>query len=1049
MTKIVGDFPRRYFRFGLISGVVALGFALAIQAALLFELSVFNTAIGLWLLLLRFVLYTVVMLAITILGSFVCGGIQRRTGRILQWVGYYTILGIVAWAVFFDGINSGLNSDVTYSTLLNNTGINYLGLHYLNGATIWILLALTALFMLSDPRATYRLGDDGKRHLYMHSKFMGLMRLLRKSNLGQFMAGSRRRRWEQPTTPTFQPRQVEWDIGQTPDHSVISKDGKISYNDRFRASSPTFLGWTFFKFLIGLLVAAALADNTALRFLTIQNYLVKTNSTWLAQLSNYFGILAMRLSGTYNVPASFAITNTFTFEVYSFIELLLGLAFALVGIRLALAAIANIIVGVSNRAFAMSRRAVSEILGIILLPLVYSFLGAGSWVYDVGTSFNLWAIMVGMLAIGFFATLTRTRRVLTLANINRTRAVLLVIIVLIPIITLPSYGAFIRGQSGKYIDYQWNPAYVPTIQYTRWAYQVDNVSNADQSLIQAGSLSQAQILGDIRIFTQDAARLYMRPLVPVNWMSIDNAGVDIVFLNGTEYWVSLLQLVHPPIGNDVDQWRTDHLLFTNSESILAINAASGKVVNIGGLWGLNQTPQMYYGEGGLWASNDEVYINIPTFNETRVAGYVGPASYDGKPDYVYSGFWRYWKFFWQGRLDFANGNYGNIKALVNRDINSRVQSILLPGMNVDPDPYPVADDKGNLYLLHWVWIDWNSPHDFADYPDHQDTSILRLFAPVLTNLKTGEITGYLFNQQRDDYVLSFYRSMYPQWNKSIPAWLTPQLRYPESFFDNQTSVYDFYFQTNPTKWQSNQFLQNTEQSRFIITPINGRLQWASVRLVEAYQSNSKILAGLYVTPAGAGTGQMYLLQLPGNTTVIGPESAISAAATDPTIGGQRTLHQDWVVGNILMYSINDRFTYIIPYYGTQNNLNVPVMVVAVDGITKQVGSYLIRNPNNATEVQGAANMAVEKLTVTPPPPPPPPLTVMGTVADPVISYAQNGNQVWTIDIKNGTTTTTVHAVSNSPTLSLSDFDKIARLTTGNPITVQVDNNYFVIKLIVP
>ena len=1047
MGQIVGDFPRRYFRVGLVSGVGALGIALVLQAALLLELSVFNTTIGLWLMLLQFVLYAVIMLTLTILGCFICGAIQRRTGRVLQWVGYYAIIAVAAWAVFADGINFGLGSDVTYSTLLGKTSINYLGLHYLNGATIWTLLILTAALMLSDPRASYRIGDDGKRRLYMHSKFLGLMRLLRYSNLGQFLASARRRRWDQPSPPSYPPKQVEWDIGQTPDHSVVSKDGKISYNDKFRVSSPIFLGWTFFKFLIGLLIAGALADDTALRFLTIQNYLVKINSSWLAQLSNYFGILATRLSGAYLVSPSFAIDNTFTFEVYSFVELLLGLAFALIGVRLALAAIANVIVGVSNRAFAMSRRAASEVLGIILLPLIYYFLSAGTWVYDVGTGLNLWATIVGIAAVGFFAILARTRRVLSLANINRTRAVLLIVIVLIPIFTLPSYGAFLRGQSGKYIDYQWTPAYVPTIQYTRWAYQVDNVTKADQSLIQAGNLSQAQILGDIRIFTQDAARLYMKPLVPVNWMSIDNAGVDIVFLNGTEYWVSLLQLVHPPIGNDVDQWRTDHLLLTNSERILAINAASGKPVDIGSLWGLNQTPQMYYGEGGLWASNDEVYINIPTFNETRITGYQGPSAYDGKPDYVYSGFWRYWKFFWQGRLDFANGNYGDIKALVNRDITSRVQNILLPGMTMDPDPYPVADYNGNLYLLHWVWIDWKSPHDFADYPEHQDTSILRLFAPVLTNLKTGEITGYLFGQKRDDYVLSFYRSMYPQWNKTIPDWLTPQLRYPEGFFDNQTSVYNFYFQTDAAKWQTNQFLQNTEESRFIITPINGSLKWASVRLVEAYQSNSKILAGLYIAPAGAGTGQMYLLQLPGNTTVIGPESAISAAATDPTIGGLKTLHQDWAIGNILLYSINDRFTYIIPYYGTQSNLNVPVMVVAVDGPTKQVASYLINNPNNSTEVQGAANAAVEKLALSPPPPPPPPAVINGTVANPVRSYTANGNTQWIVDINNGTSIITVYGSADR--LSQTDVNKILQLTPGVMISVQVDSNKNIIKILQP
>ncbi len=983
------------------------------------------------------------MLILTVLGSYLCGTIQRRSGRLVQWAAYYAVIGVAAWAVFADGVNFGLISDVKYATLLGKTGIDYLSLHYLNGATIWTMLILTALLMLSDPRVTYRVGDDGKRHVYMHSKFLGLMRLLRHSNLGEFFARARRRRWEDSSPPSYSPKRVEWDIGPTPDHSVISKDGKISYNDRFRVSSPLFLGWTFFKFLIGLLIARALADNTALRFVTIQNYLVQSNSTWQAQLSNYFGILAMRLSGAYNVPPGFAIDNTFTFEVYSFVGLLLGLAFILIGLRLALAAIANITVGVSNKAFAMSRRAVSEVLGIILLPLIYFFLAAGSWVYDVGTALNLWAILVGIAAVGFFAVLARTKRVFTLANINRTRAILLILIVLIPIATLPSYGAFLRGQSGKYIDYQWSPAYVPTIQYTRWAYQVDNVTNADKTLVQEDQLNQSQILSGIRVFTQDAARLYMKPLVSVNWMSINNAGVDIVFFNGTEYWVSLLQLVHPPLANDLDQWRTDHLLLTNSEQILAINAASGQPVNMTRLWSLTQTPQMYYGEGGLWASNDEVYLNIPTFNETHLTGYQGPASYDGKPDYVYSGFWRYWKFFWQGRLDFANGNYGDIKALVIRDVDTRIQNLLLPGMTMDSDPYPVADPNGNIYLLHWVWIDWQSPHSFADYPDNQDTSILRLFAPVLTNLKTGEVQGYLFDQQRNDYILSLYRSMYPQWNKPLPSWLLPQLRYPEDFFDNQTAVYDFYFQTNPIAWQSNQFLQNTEESRFIITPINGELRWAVVRLVERYKSDSKILAGLYIAPAGAATGQMYLLQ---GTTVIGPESAISAVTTDPTIKNNLAI-QSWVAGNILLYSVNDRLTYIIPYYSIQPNLNVPVMVAAVDGQTKQVGYHQIKNPNNATEVQNAANAAVESLGLTPPPPPPPPVTITGTVST-IQSYVKNGNTQWTININNGTATIPVHASADK--LTQADTDKILfQVSPGVAISVQVDSSNNVIKILQP
>jgi len=38
------------------------------------------------------------------------------------------------------------------------------------------------------------------------------------------------------------------------------------------------------------------------------------------------------------------------------------------------------------------------------------------------------------------------------------------------------------------------------------------------------------------------------------------------------------------------------------------------------------------------------------------------------------------------------------------------------------------------------------------------------------------------------------------------------------------------------------------------------LTWAAVRLVEIYNSASQNLAGLYIAPAGANTGQIYLIR---------------------------------------------------------------------------------------------------------------------------------------------------------------------------------------------
>ena len=1024
--------PKRPFRIGLLTGILAIVIVLGIELAYLMQLSVFNTGLGLWVLSISFVATTALLLALVIIGSYFATRIHRQSGGSrAPWVGYYVLLGLACFAAFTLGMNNGLTLDVKYSTYSTKAGINFLNLQYLNGAVIWTTLILTVLFMLSDPRISSLTGSDGKKHFYMRSKFLGILRLLARTNLGLILQSANRRRsyYESSTSrPSF-----DWDIGETPDHAVMSKNGKLQWNDKFQISSPSFLIWTTTKFLLTLGIAATLANEIALRFVTIQNYLVQTNSTWFAQIQNYFSILGMRLSGTYTVSPSFGVNNVFTFEVFRFVLTILGLSFVVLGIRLGISLLANAMVGVSKRAFGMSRIALSNLFIILTMPIVYAVLSSGAWVYDVGTSYTLTTLVIVLAGIVFLAGYTRTQRILHV-NITRTKGVLILAIVLVSTVTLPVYGTYLRAQSGQYINYQWTPAYVPTIQYTRWAYGVDSVSPADESLINATS-SQSNTLDHIRIFTNESARLNMKPLVGVNWMSIDNAPVDIIYKNGTEYWVSILQLVQAGLANDPDVWRTQHLLLTHSEKILAVNAATTQSVDISKIWSLTQSPQIYYGEGGLWQSVDEVYLNIPGFTETHLSNYTGPPSYNGTVDYTYKGSWLYWKFFWQGRFDFAGGTYGNIKALEYRDADTRISNILLPNMQLDPDPYPVADGQGNIYLLHWVWVNWQSPSDFADYPDHTDTSILRLFAATLTNMKTGEITGYLYNNGKTDYVRSFYDSMYPQWNKPMPSWLQPQLRYPETYFNIQQNVYNFYFQTDPLQWQRNVFLQSTEDTRFIIVPINGTLTWAAVRLVEIYNSPSQNLAGLYIAPAGTRTGQVYLIRFKEGTTIIGPGSALSAVTTDPQIKQQLTLQPNWASGNILLYSVNGELFYFIPWYGTQGNLTVPEMVTVVDAKTKQVGHYFIQKPTNSAEVATAAANAVNNIGIS---------TGMQVTISGNLTYRsqydQNGNTRWILGIT--TKTTTVQVLAKAESLTTTDILKISTATTSppSPIIVVADNS---------
>src|SRR6266516_807770 len=965
LTVVVGG-ANRYFRIGLIVGILAILADFLLELALLRQLSVFNTGLGLWVFISQFLIAAALLLILVVVGSFACMTVHRSSGTRKPWIVYYILLGLAIFGAFTSGLNNGLSLDVKYSTSLGKAGIDYLNLQYLGGAVIWIAFVLTALFMLSDSRISYGVGEDGKKRLFMHSKLLGLLRLFRIANLGDVFPRRRYGDYSKPREP------VQWDIGENLDHAVLSKNGKLEWNDRFPVRSPSFLAWTAIKFLLALGIAAVIANDIALRFLTIQNYMTQTNSSWAAQIGNYFGILGMRLAGTYQVSPTFGIDNVFTFEVFRLILSLLGLAFIVLVIRLGISIIPNFLVGITKKALGMSRKALSSLFTIILIPLAYALLSSGTWVYDVGTSFILWNLLIFLVGFAFLAGITRRQRILHF-KMTWIKGIIILMIVLAAAIAAPSFATFLRAQSGQYINYQWNPAYVPTIQYTRWAYGVDSVTSAGLSTITSYT-NQTNVLNHIRILTNSSARLNMRPLVGVNWMSIDNAPVDIIFINGTEYWVSILQLVQANYANDVDVWRTQHLLLTHSEKILAVNAATTETVDMSTIWKLTQTPQVYYGEGGLWSSVDEVYLNIPGFNETHLTSYKGPASYNGAPDYTYKGFWLYWKFFWQGRFDFANG------------------------------------------------------------PEHTQTSILRLFGAVLTDVKTGAVNGYLYNNGKTDYVTSFYRSMYPQWSQPMPSWLIPQLRYPEQYFNTQQDVYNFYFQTDPLQWQRNVFLQSTEDTRFIITPINGNLTWAAVRLVEIYQSPSQNLAGLYIAPAGNQTGTVYLIRFPEGTTVIGPNSAASAVTTDPTVKSRLTLHPDWTSGNMLLYAINGGLIYVIPYYGTSSSLTVPVMVAVVNGYTKQVGSYAITTPNDSTEVQSATSRAVSNLGVSTGTQ----QTISGNVTS-INTYVVNGNTRWVLGIRTNSTTT-VQVLAKAETLTAADQVTIATITIGAKIKVLVDTS---------
>ena len=80
MTVVVGG-ANRYFRIGLVAGVLAILADFLLELALLRQLSVFNTGLGLWVFISQFLIAAALLLILVVVGSFACMTFTGQAGR--------------------------------------------------------------------------------------------------------------------------------------------------------------------------------------------------------------------------------------------------------------------------------------------------------------------------------------------------------------------------------------------------------------------------------------------------------------------------------------------------------------------------------------------------------------------------------------------------------------------------------------------------------------------------------------------------------------------------------------------------------------------------------------------------------------------------------------------------------------------------------------------------------------------------------------------------------------------------------------------------------
>jgi len=731
---------------------------------------------------------------------------------------------------------------------------------------------------------------------------------------------------------------TEWyDSGQVP-----------TLNVRLRPMFATWALWQMVKWSLAFLVIVSLNGFPFLGNLTIP-------VTMLSMGLGSWSLLGRVVSLPFSPASGSELVSLMpTLEIqYRILYHVLAAALIIVLVRFFLKLVRDFVL-VQRNAW------LRDLFGVLASIVALIILGAPYWAMDVTTPFDYniaWTVFGIFVGGAFFFQFDLLKRTLSLSA--RRRWLLTIAGIAIIAVLLVNVGivvAFRFNWNNNWLSYEYQPLTQKQIDVTRWAAGLENVTRLQTANISQGS--PGDILPLVRQWDADASLTRMKNQIGFNWMRLSDSNIihSPVMLggNGREYWVAPTTIEYP-----TTDWISQHLIYTRAAKILISDSHTGETASLKDIFNVTGQPFIYYGEQIPF----NVYVQVKGFSEIDVTD--PPRAYPGDPDYVLSGWQRSLWFLADGQLGFAfSPPQEDIQMLYNRDVLSRVSTVLISGLNVDRDTYLVSDGNRIYYAVQV----------YASYPVHSEFSLspyLRFFAVVLVDIENGRMQGYTVAQPGpDDFILDFYRQYYPAWG-SAPAWLVPQLRYSEELLGRHdtSGQLDMDFRvhvTDPIVWRSgSQFYERPlitttttggvqevkpelTEVFFVLMNIGGDIKFVGLQLVEFKASPGKNLSGLYVALGGDRLGEMILYQIRGDETFVGPSAALQAFETEQTVKSRLQLLPNHRFGNILLYSVGEELVYFIPVYTTEGVIAKMPFIGAVDAKTGRnvgVGDELSPNPS--------------------------------------------------------------------------------------------------------
>ncbi len=523
-------------------------------------------------------------------------------------------------------------------------------------------------------------------------------------------------------------------------------------------------------------------------------------------------------------------------------------------------------------------------------------------------------------------------------------AIFTLVIIIIPLIM--SVGPSINLSNAQvYEEQQWIRKYKRQIDWTHLCAGLDMFEERpiQNFTLSTNSSYDQKMIQQIRQYDQTYAVKTLSAKIGTTYEGL--ADSDIVLINETEYWVAPKTVRINQYSDDSVKIHTE--LYDHVEGIMAIDTFNGTLVNITETFQIDENYPIFFGEsesprflseqglsneGRLGAFDSDILL----YTEWRGQIEKNLYEYEGEPDGTLTGLEGFWYTIGMGLYGYSGKS--EFSFLINRNVKTRVNNILLPNMKIDNDPYLVFDqNEGKMYYAVSIYTS-------IKVGSYSTTPIYRFLGICLVDVLTGNLEFY-----ENPSIETINDPTYPLWQiyrekynwQNAPNWLKDQMRYPERLLEAQLKANYRYHVKDLKSWRRGDDFQERPQDGdlFYIETIleDGIVEFVGLDLVEYKGQEAKTLAGMYLMRHGEHFGEAIFYHTRGLETnqLIGPQIARDSYVSEAS--QEITLIQSPSNGNTLLYPLLNSIYYFIPTYSNVGGIQNLNLAGFVEGFSREVG----------------------------------------------------------------------------------------------------------------